>query len=644
MADEDLVSQVQITGLDKATADLKTYGDTGAAAFDKVAAAAGTSASSVANSGDKIASGFQKFMGLQIPKATVDSITNIGTAVKNTAASLASAGVKVGAFGVSVKTLQATTIGAIAGFAKYASSITSAARGIDDAQSDQFDIQKKILAQTNQTAGAAASYSTSVKQLNRDMAAGNITGTEYNKQLAALRISYQDQVDAQEEVQAAQVETLKQQQALSKQAAQTQAFNELARVYGTDLTQSLVTLGSAYDDVYKRAVAAFGPVLAQLVDRVTQLIAQNSTKIQAFITNAATSLQTFLTQSGGSIQEIITTVSGLGTAAVQVVTGVLIPAFKALMATLDTIATAFNAIFGTDINGKMILIIGLLLTMTGGFTALLSVVQVLVVVFGALITAFGVIPVLVGVIIAALIAMAATVDWKKFATTITDAWQSVVDFFARGATAISDAWNSLVQSVTDAWGQFTSYISSAFNSALDSLISTVSSWASKFMAYIQPIIDKLKQLAALIGATAGSDAGAAGFSGGGHVIGPGSSTSDSIPAWLSNNEFVVKAKAVRKYGVGLLRALNSGRLDLGAVGRYAAGGLVMPTQPRFGYAEGGLVQGGRSADRVLNLTIGDQTFMGLIMPDEVGSKLTTYAVARQSRSAGRKPSWVGGKK
>jgi hypothetical protein len=106
----------------------------------------------------------------------------------------------------------------------------------------------------------------------------------------------------------------------------------------------------------------------------------------------------------------------------------------------------------------------------------------------------------------------------------------------------------------------------------------------------------------------------------------------------------MRAKAVAKYGVGFMRAINSGKLDLGSIARFAVGGLViMPTQPRYAYASGGLVQG-RGSDRVLNLTIDGQQFNGLMMPEEVGNRLTTYAVSRQTRSAGRKPSWVGGKK
>jgi len=53
---------------------------------------------------------------------------------------------------------------------------------------------------------------------------------------------------------------------------------------------------------------------------------------------------------------------------------------------------------------------------------------------------------------------------------------------------------------------------------------------------------------------------------GGMIRGAGTGTSDSIPALLSNGEYVVKAKSVKKYGVGALDALNAGR--------FAEGGLI----------------------------------------------------------------------
>ncbi|MEW2415285.1 phage tail tape measure protein [Streptomyces sp. NPDC046866] len=51
-----------------------------------------------------------------------------------------------------------------------------------------------------------------------------------------------------------------------------------------------------------------------------------------------------------------------------------------------------------------------------------------------------------------------------------------------------------------------------------------------------------------------------GYPTGGAVRGPGSGTSDSILARISNGEYVIRAASVRQYGVGLLDQLNAGRL------------------------------------------------------------------------------------
>ena len=49
----------------------------------------------------------------------------------------------------------------------------------------------------------------------------------------------------------------------------------------------------------------------------------------------------------------------------------------------------------------------------------------------------------------------------------------------------------------------------------------------------------------------------------GGVKGPGTGTSDSIPAMLSNGEYVVKEKAVRKYGVSFFDNLNAQKFAMG---------------------------------------------------------------------------------
>ena len=69
----------------------------------------------------------------------------------------------------------------------------------------------------------------------------------------------------------------------------------------------------------------------------------------------------------------------------------------------------------------------------------------------------------------------------------------------------------------------------------------------------------------LLGFSGGGEVNVAKLAGGGHVRGPGTSTSDSIPAMLSNGEYVVNAAATAKHRP-LIEAINSGRLAAFAKG------------------------------------------------------------------------------
>lgn len=76
---------------------------------------------------------------------------------------------------------------------------------------------------------------------------------------------------------------------------------------------------------------------------------------------------------------------------------------------------------------------------------------------------------------------------------------------------------------------------------------------------------------------------AIGFASGGAISGIGTSTSDSIPAMLSDGEFVLRAEAVNRIGVPTLNALNEGRIK-----HFSAGGVVSSVSS-VGGAIGGAV-------------------------------------------------------
>lgn len=99
------------------------------------------------------------------------------------------------------------------------------------------------------------------------------------------------------------------------------------------------------------------------------------------------------------------------------------------------------------------------------------------------------------------------------------------------------------------------------------------------------------------GAIAGAfSSGAVTAATGGYIRGPGTSTSDSIPARLSNGEFVVKADSVAHYGVGFMHAINRRQLR-----SFSQGGPVsVPPVPS--YSEPGLsdsLRDGRTGAQVV---------------------------------------------
>ena len=94
------------------------------------------------------------------------------------------------------------------------------------------------------------------------------------------------------------------------------------------------------------------------------------------------------------------------------------------------------------------------------------------------------------------------------------------------------------------------------------------------------------QQAAVAMAAANAAGSAMAFATGGHVLGPGTGTSDSIPAWLSNNEFVTRAAVVSQPGaLSFLHDFNTRGMnaltDWSRAVRHATGGLAGVPAPQL---------------------------------------------------------------
>ncbi|ARL36746.1 phage tail tape measure protein [Burkholderia pseudomallei] len=182
-------------------------------------------------------------------------------------------------------------------------------------------------------------------------------------------------------------------------------------------------------------------------------------------------------------------------------------------------------------------------------------------------------------------------DWRVGASRAVALYQESAE---NAAGRAEEAFTSSFRTMEDALTSFVSTGKLDFRGLVNSMIADLARFAAR--AAMAPVFGALGSVlglgaasaggfssSSLLGGVAGSLSDALGTGGGnaygfhlatgGQVTGPGTSTSDSIPAWLSNEEFVVKAAAVRKPGVlRLLEAINSGQ-DLGFA-KFANGGLV----------------------------------------------------------------------
>lgn len=94
------------------------------------------------------------------------------------------------------------------------------------------------------------------------------------------------------------------------------------------------------------------------------------------------------------------------------------------------------------------------------------------------------------------------------------------------------------------------------NVVTDPALKNVKSFVTQANLALAGIKDKIVTVTTVYQSTGGSSLGVVKKAAGGLVSGPGTSTSDSISARLSDGEYVVKASAVQHYGVDFFNALN----------------------------------------------------------------------------------------
>jgi lambda family phage tail tape measure protein len=167
-------------------------------------------------------------------------------------------------------------------------------------------------------------------------------------------------------------------------------------------------------------------------------------------------------------------------------------------------------------------------------------------------------------------------DWTNGAS---EAFANYRDSAANVAASTATAFQDAFRGMEDAFASFVTTGKLNFGDLAKSVISDIARIQAR--AAISGLFSAAASAMSSYfggGVSATASANAYGFhlADGGAVSGPGTSTSDSIPAWLSNGEGVLNAAAMRKLGVGGLNALNSGA-SVHSMSRFATGGYVGAT-------------------------------------------------------------------
>lgn len=154
-------------------------------------------------------------------------------------------------------------------------------------------------------------------------------------------------------------------------------------------------------------------------------------------------------------------------------------------------------------------------------------------------------------------------QWKDLATSLAHgAFQTIV----QGVQAMADALTNVIMGTQRAGAAFAQFATTALTSFIEMVLETII-----YAKLAIPILTALGVLSsgataaggsavtiASLGAAMSFVGGIVGFAGGGLVTGPGTGSSDSIPARLSNGEYVFSAPAVQRIGVSNLEVLHHG--------------------------------------------------------------------------------------
>ncbi|MDB5555433.1 MAG: tail tape measure protein core region [Rhizobium sp.] len=439
-------------------------------------------------------------------------------------------------------------------------------------------------------------------------------------------------------------------------------FSENDKKIAGDFHRSLNTIGTDLKVVGAQLGLVFAPFLTAIVQDITDAVEGNRQKFLEWAGDLKS-------KAIPIVRDIINLASGKGdlvqsewiigwrdtlVGAFNLVRTFLFETlpngFREVMGILDRVASAINSVFGTKLTGSDVGVAALVLQFSGLNSLILDVIKTIAILIAAL-------TIVLPAAVAALPALLLLAVPAGIAFLGAAIGASIVLWWPEIKAAFNKFADWLVDEFFPSLGPA---IAGALDTALQALLGVVDRVINSIKQKWQALKDWLSQVFPVGGPSSNPSSGAASngtdqlgnaFAGGGHVRGPGTGTSDSILARLSDNEFVHTARAVAYYGTDFMHAVNNLRLPKDMFRGFNMGGLVnaltpAPMLPRF--AEGGIVfaparsSSPSSRGDHFTLVIGNESFHGLSAGDDVLDRLKQRAVKSRLASTGKAQRSVGG--
>ncbi len=430
---------------------------------------------------------------------------------------------------------------------------------------------------------------------------------------------------------------------------------ETIKKLASDFSIAMAEFRTAYNGLKIDLGAAFTPVAVEVLTALSNAIADNKATLIGYAQTIATFVKPILL-------DLINIFSGrapiteFGKTIVQVGTAIKF-VFDTIMTAAGAVAGALKSVFGIEVTAGAVALIAILGPMALAFSGLIPVIGAVVTVIGVVVTAIGAVVAAFGLPVIAIVALTAalaaltiafnpiqlvenfvTASLAKMGEWATSLGAIITKAFADFGAFVSGGLSSLSSSASAGWEQ----IKQIFFGALDGIGKFFKEKFDYFIGLFDGLVSAAKRAGtAAKNALTGGGGGGGNIPGrarGGHIVGDGTGTSDSILSWLSNGEFVIKAAMVRKYGSSLFHALNQGMIP-----RYAQGGQVMQMgslkEVSGGFGSRGVAGGAPRTS--FELVIEGQRFSGLSAPADTADSLQRVGVMRRLTSTGKAPSWQG---